>query len=178
MTAATETRSVTAEPLTAAAFAPFGTVIDTATVTPRPMNGGMARRFHDLAAIEVVGEGANAVIGLVEAEPYPLPLCLSLVERHPLGAQAFVPLSAAPFLIVVCPDEAGRPGRPQAFVTTRPFQGICYARGTWHGVLTPFGTRQDFVVIDRGGRTEDVPGANLEEHTFAQPWTVHVPGKA
>ncbi|WP_409567600.1 ureidoglycolate lyase [Methylobacterium sp. J-030] len=168
-----ETRSVTAEPLTDAAFAQFGSVIDTASVAPRPMNDGMARRFHDLAAIEVVGEGARAMIGRVEAEPYPLPLRLSLVERHPLGAQVFVPLSAAPFLIVVCPDEGGRPGRPRAFVTTRPFQGICYARNTWHGVLTPFGARQDFVVIDRGGA-----GANLEEHRFAQPWTVHLPGTA
>ncbi|MCJ2090005.1 ureidoglycolate lyase [Methylobacterium sp. E-005] len=168
-----ETRFVTAEPLTEAAFAPFGTVIDMATVAPRPMNGGMARRFHDLAAIEVVGEGARTVIGLVEAEPYPLPLRLSLVERHPLGAQAFVPLSAAPFLIVVCPDEGGQPGRPRAFVSARPFQGICYARNTWHGVLTPFGARQDFVVIDRGG-----PGLNLEEHTFVQPWTVQVPAGA
>jgi len=173
MTGMSVARSITAEPLTDAAFAPFGSVIDTATVAPRPMNGGMARRFHDLAAIEVAGEGARAVIGRVEAEPYPLPLRLSLVERHPLGSQAFVPLSAAPFLIVVCPDEAGRPGRPRAFVTTRPFQGICYARGTWHGVLTPFGARQGFVVIDRGGS-----GVNLEEHVFAQPWTVHGPDTA
>lgn len=173
MSAGPEARSITAEPLTGAAFAPFGTVIDTASVAPRPMNGGMARRFHDLAAIDMAGEGARAVIGLVEAEPYPLPLRLSLVERHPLGSQAFIPLSPAPFLIVVCPDADGRPGRPRAFVTARPFQGLCYARNTWHGVLTPFGARQDFVVIDRGG-----PGTNLEEHTFAQPWTVHGPAMA
>jgi ureidoglycolate lyase len=170
MSAQPATRSVTARPLTAEAFAPFGQVIDTAGTAPRPMNAGMARRFHDLAAIEVVGDGARTVIGLVEAQPYPLPLRLTLVERHPLGAQAFVPLSAAPFLVVVCPDADGRPGRPQAFVTA-PRQGICYARGTWHGVLTPFGASQDFVVIDRGG-----PGANLEEHVFAEPWTIHLPG--
>ena len=170
MSAQPATRSVTARPLTAEAFAPFGQVIDTAGTVPRPMNAGMARRFHDLAAIEVVGDGARTVIGLVEAQPYPLPLRLTLVERHPLGAQAFVPLSAAPFLVVVCPDADGRPGRPQAFVTA-PRQGICYARGTWHGVLTPFGASQDFVVIDRGG-----PGVNLEEHVFAEPWTIHLPG--
>lgn len=165
-----DARRIVAQPLTAAAFAPFGTVIDAAAVEPRPMNAGMARRFHDLAEIEVVGEGARVVIGLVEAQPYPLPLRLGLVERHPLGAQAFLPLSAAPFLVVVCPDEKGRPGRPQAFVTA-PRQGICYARNTWHGVLTPYGQPQDFVVVDRGG-----PGVNLEEHTFAEPWTVHLPG--
>ncbi|APT31734.1 ureidoglycolate lyase [Methylobacterium phyllosphaerae] len=165
-----DARGIVAQPLTAAAFAPFGTVIDAAAVAPRPMNAGMARRFHDLAEIEVVGEGARVVIGLVEAQPYPLPLRLGLVERHPLGAQAFLPLSAAPFLVVVCPDEEGRPGRPQAFVTA-PRQGICYARNTWHGVLTPYGQPQDFVVVDRGG-----PGVNLEEHTFAEPWPVNLPG--
>jgi len=163
------TRIIIARSLTAAAFAPFGTVIDMAQVAPRPMNAGMARRFHDLAAIDVTGEDARVVIGLVEAQPYPLPLRLTLVERHPLGAQAFVPLNAAPFLVVVCPDEKGRPGRPQAFVTAS-HQGVCYARNIWHGVLTPFGAAQDFVVIDRGG-----PGANLEEHVFEQPWSVQLP---
>ena len=66
---------------------------------------------------------------------------------------------------------SGRPGPPRAFVTV-PGQGICYARNPWHGVLTPYGQPQDFVVVDRGG-----PGANLEEHTFAEPWTVHLPGQ-
>jgi ureidoglycolate lyase len=162
-------QTIVAQPLTAAAFAPFGRVIDTAEVASRPMNAGMARRFHDLAEIEVIGDGARVVVGLVEAQPYAVPLWLNLVERHPLGAQAFVPLNAAPFLVVVCPDQAGKPGAPQAFVTS-PHQGICYARNVWHGVLTPFGATQDFVVIDRGG-----PGVNLEEHVFAEPWIVNLP---
>ncbi len=159
-------RRITIEPLTPEAFAPFGTVIDRAAVAPRPMNGGMARRFHDLAAVDVAGPESRVVIGHVEADPYALPLRLSLVERHPLGAQAFVPLNAAPFLVVVCPDEAGKPGRPRAFLTA-PGQGVCYAIGTWHGVLTPLDEPQDFLVIDRGG-----PGLNLEEHTFTESWTI------
>lgn len=165
----TSARKIVAQPLTAAAFAPFGAVIDTAQVASRPMNAGMARRYHDLAEIAVTGDGARVVIGLVEAQPYALPLRLALVERHPLGAQAFVPLNAAPFLVVVCPDQAGTPGAPRAFVTA-PHQGVCYARNIWHGVLTPFGAAQDFVVIDRGG-----PGVNLEEYAFEEPWMVHLP---
>ncbi|MFY9290073.1 MAG: ureidoglycolate lyase [Methylorubrum rhodinum] len=159
-------RTIRIAPLTAEAFAPFGTVIDKAAVAPRPMNAGKARRYHDLAEVQVSGEGSCVVIGHVEAEPYPLPLSLSLVERHPLGAQAFVPLSPAPFLVVVCPDEDGRPGKPLAFLTA-PGQGVCYGLGVWHGVLTPVGAPQDFLVIDRGG-----PGPNLEEHVFDEPWTV------
>ncbi len=162
-------RTLVARPLTAEAFAPFGTVIDKASVAPRPMNAGRARRFHDLAEVAVVGEGSTVVIGHVEAEPYAVPLVLDLVERHPLGAQAFVPLDAAPFLVVVCPEEGGRPGQPQAFLTA-PGQGVCYGVGTWHGVLTPIGGRQDFLVIDRGG-----PGGNLEEYIFDKPWTVLLP---
>ncbi|MHC1999358.1 ureidoglycolate lyase [Methylobacterium sp. CM6241] len=162
-------RHIVARPLTPEAFAPFGTVIDRAAVDPRPMNAGMARRFHDLAEVRTLGEDARVVIGLVEAEPYPLPLRVGLIERHPLGAQAFVPLNDAPFLVVVCPDEDGRPGPPQAFVTA-PGQGVCYAIGTWHGVLTPFGAPQDFLVIDRGGT-----GTNLEEVRLDEPWTVALP---
>ncbi|KQP93254.1 Ureidoglycolate hydrolase [Methylobacterium sp. Leaf113] len=159
---------IVAEPLTQKAFAPFGTVIDKSAVAPRPMNAGRARRFHDLAQVGVVGEDGHVVIGYVEAEPYDLPLAVSLVERHPLGAQAFLPLNAAPFLVVVCPDAGGRPGRPRAFVTA-PGQGVCYAMGTWHGVLTPFGAPQDFIVIDRAG-----PGVNLEEFTFEVPWAIQI----
>ena len=159
-------RRIAVEPLTQAAFAPFGTVIDKAAVAPRPMNAGKARRFHDLARVAVAGADGQVVIGFVEAEPYTLPLRLSLVERHPLGAQAFIPLNAAPFLVVVCPDEGGKPGRPRAFLTA-PGQGVCYALGTWHGVLTPLDHPQDFWVIDRGGS-----GVNLEEHPFDEPWII------
>ncbi|AWN34827.1 ureidoglycolate lyase [Methylobacterium radiodurans] len=162
-------RTLAAHLLTAEAFRPFGTVIDKAAVAPRPMNAGRARRFHDLAAVPVLGAESTVVIGHVEAEPYPVPLVFSLVERHPLGAQAFVPLDASPFLVVVCPDEGGRPGRPQAFLTA-PGQGVCYDAGTWHGVLTPIGAAQDFLVIDRGG-----PGVNLEEYVYEEPWTVTLP---
>lgn len=161
-------RRIVAEPLTREAFAPFGAVIDKDAVTSRPMNAGKARRFHDLAQVRVTGEGGHVVIGYVEAEPYGLPLTVGLVERHPLGAQAFLPLNAVPFLVVVCHDEGGRPGRPYAFVTG-PGQGVCYATGTWHGVLTPFGAAQDFLVVDRGG-----PGVNLEEFTFREPWPIHI----
>lgn len=165
-------RTIHAQPLTRAAFAPFGSVIDKSGVASRPMNSGRARRFHDLAEIHMEGENSLVVVGLVEAEPYQMPLTLSLVERHPLGAQVFLPLSAGNFLVVVCPDESGRPGRPLAFVT-RPDQGVSYHAGTWHAVLTPIEARQEFAVIDRKG-----PGPNLEEHTFDQAWIIHLPERA
>ena len=161
-------RQIKARPLAQETFAPFGTVVDRAGAEPRSMNGGMARRFHDLTRVDVVGDGARVTVGIVEGNPYPMPLGVSLVERHPLGDQAFLPLGDASFIVVVCPDEGGRPGRPLAFVTA-PGQGVRYAMNVWHGVLTPFGVAQDFVVVDRGG-----PGVNLEEHVFDEPWSVTI----
>ena len=163
-------KTVTAEPLTKRAFRPFGDVIETEGAESLLINGGMCRRFNDLTRVEAVGEGARVLVNIFRARPYPLPLKLAMVERHPLGSQAFVPLQPLPFLAIVCPDETGRPGTPRAFLA-QPGQGVNYARNTWHAVLTPIGGEvQDFLVIDRGGE-----GSNLEEFFFADPFEVRLP---
>ncbi len=158
-------RILTAEPLTAAAFAPFGDVIEAAGDS-YPINAGMCDRFHDLARMEFTGDGAHAGISLGYGRPYPLPHAFDLVERHPLGSQAFVPMTEDPFLVVVAPDDGGRPGKPRAFLT-EPGQGVNYLRGVWHGVLTPLGRPANFLIVDRIGE-----GNNLEEFRYADPWTV------
>ncbi len=159
-------RLICAAPLTAAAFAPFGEVIEATGEPSFQINQGMCDRYHDLARIEVAdAEGAPA-ISIGRGRPYALPLELRLVERHPLGSQAWIPLGGDPFLVVVAPDEAGRPGRPLAFMTA-PGQGVSYRRGAWHGVLTPLGRPQAFLVVDRVG-----PGTNLAEHVYDEPWTI------
>ncbi|MBB2960338.1 ureidoglycolate lyase [Methylobacterium sp. R2-1] len=161
-------RTVIAQPLTGDAFAPFGEVIGRDGIKPRPMNGDRASRYHALATAEIVGEGAGVAVSLVDSQPVSLPLALDLVERHPLGSQAFVPLAPERFLVVVCPDVDGRPGPPLAFITA-PGQGVNYRAGTWHGVLAPLRVPQSFVVVDREG-----PGINLEEVFFDQPWRVEI----
>ncbi|SEB47422.1 ureidoglycolate lyase [Nitratireductor aquibiodomus] len=162
-------KRIEAGKLTRDAFAPFGDVIETEGAASFLINADKCRRFHDLASVETAGENARVLINIFRGTPYALPLQLSMVERHPLGTQAFMPLSPAPFLVIVCPDEGGKPGEPRAFVT-RPGQGVNYARGTWHGVLTPIGEPQDFVVVDRGG-----DGNNLEEFHFPDPFEITVP---
>lgn len=153
-------------PLTAEAFAPFGDVIEAAGPPSFAFNGGMADRFHDLARTDVVGEGGRIGVSIGRARPYALPLTLRLVERHPLGSQAFVPLGRDPFLVVVALHEGGAPGAPQAFLTA-PGQGVNYLRGVWHGVLTPLDRAADFLIVDRIG-----PGPNLEEHVYDPPWLI------
>jgi Ureidoglycolate hydrolase len=116
--------------------------------------------------VELGGVHARPLISIFRGQPYELPLELRMVERHPLGSQAFFPLSARPFLVIVAPDEAGTPGTPRAFLTG-PGQGVNIAMNTWHGVLTPLEAESDFLVVDRGGE-----GDNLEEFHFPSPYRV------
>lgn len=159
---------ITAVPLTRENFAPFGDVIDTDCDNHYPINAGRCERYHDLARVEATGPNARVLISLFKATPYEFPLKINMVERHPFGSQAFIPLSPRPFLVVVCHDTPNGPGEPHVFIT-KPGQGVNYPRNLWHGVLTPIGEPQDFVVVDRGG-----DGKNLEEFFFSVPCEVHL----
>jgi ureidoglycolate lyase len=162
-------RVIKVRPLTREAFTQFGDVIDINTTNHYPINGGRAERYHDLATAVAIGDNARVLISIVRGTPYEFPLKLTMVERHPFGSQAFVPLSPRPFVVVVAHDEDGKPGEPQAFLT-HPGQGVNYPRNSWHGVLTPIGETQDFLIVDRGG-----DGVNLEEHFFEEPYELHLP---
>lgn len=152
------------EPLTQAAFAPFGDVLE-ATGDFRLINAGLCQRHHDRARIDV-GSDARPGISIFRAEPRALPYEFALVERHPEGSQAFLPMSEHPFLVIVAPDEDGQPGQPRAFLTNGA-QGVNLHRGTWHGVLTPLTAPGLFAVVDRIGNTP-----NLEEYIYPQAFLV------
>ena len=145
-------------PLTAEAFAPYGDVLDATGSPDKLINQGKCGRFHDKAKLDF--SDGRAGISIFKSEAASLPLALELVERHPEGSQAFIPMSADSFLVVVATDQDGVPSDPKAFVT-EPGQAINFHRGTWHGVLTPLFEPGLFAVIDRIGA-----GINLEEHWF------------
>ena len=164
------TDTIRAEPLSAAAFAAFGDVLDASGDPDRLINEGLCGRFHDRARLDF-GSG-RAGISIFDAVPRRLPYAFSLVERHPEGSQAFLPMTLHPFLVIVAPDADGRPGRPRAFLTA-PGQGINLLRGTWHGVLTPLAAPGLFAAVDRIGA-----GANLEEFRYDAAWRVIGDGPA
>lgn len=147
---------ITIQPLTARAFAPFGDVISFDGEADKIINQGLCGRFHDKA--HLTHHDGRAGISLFDAEPRALPYHLDMLERHPLGSQAFLPMTANPFLVIVAPDDDGQPGRPLAFMT-EPFMGVNYHANIWHGVLTPLSAPGRFAVIDRIGT-----GDNLEEY--------------
>jgi ureidoglycolate lyase len=154
-------RQIRTEPLTAAAFAPFGDVLD-ATGEFRLINAGLCQRHHDRAQLDF-GPDGRAGISIFKAEPRALPYSFDLIERHPDGAQAFVPMSEHPFLVIVA---TGPDATPRAFLTNGA-QGINLHRGTWHGVLTPLHAPGLFAVVDRIGQTP-----NIEEYRYPTPWIV------
>ena len=156
--------------LTAAAFAPYGDVIETAQAEAFPINNGTTTRFHDLAKVETEGPQARTLINLFRGKPFEPPIGIAMLERHPLGSQAFIPLHDRPWLVVVARDDFGSPAEPEAFLV-RPasgrLRGVNYARNVWHHPLLALEAESDFCVIDRGGE-----GNNLEEFFFDRPYEI------
>ena len=158
------TRHLSPRPLNSDDFAAFGQVIALRDQPDRVINQGLCGRHHDLADLDI-GQG-RAGISLFEAQPRPLPLRLDMVERHPLGSQAFLPVSTAGWLVIVAPDRGGVPGRPLVFRADAE-TGVNISRNVWHGVLCPLHDRGLFAVVDRIGAEP-----NLEEFWFDDPWIV------
>lgn len=158
-------RALHVEPLTRAAFAPFGEVIEVDSASARyVVNDGTAIRFHDLVTIDTARDNGQPVVSIFRAQPRVLPFAVSLLERHPLGSQAFVPMSPEVSFVVVVAADPDTP--PRAFLAGHG-QGINYHRGTWHHPLIALERVSDFLVIDRGGE-----GDNCDEVVLDLNWLI------
>ncbi len=150
-----------AEPLTADRFATYGDVIASSRSASEPMNAARFERFDDLCKVDIADDGRVAVSIARCRTPTCLPLRVDMLERHPLGSQAFIPLSPCRMVIVVAPPgESIDSSALRAFVSNGR-QGFNYRRGTWHMPLISFEAGQEYLIIDRGG---DAP--NCEEHVL------------
>lgn len=142
-------RKLNVEPLTADAFAPFGDVIEaSADAQQLSINYGNTTRFHDLAALDVSSEGGRAGVSIFRSRPLDLPIVIRLMEYHPKSSQAFMPLSARPYLVVVAPKGGFDPATMKAFLASG-HQGVNYHAGTWHHFSLALEADSDFLVIDR-----------------------------
>jgi len=152
------------QPLTVADFASFGDVIACAGHAPRLINQGQTERYHALSVATAIGDGAQVGLSIfrnlvVAALPYRI----SMLERHPLGSQTFMPLQGQAFLIVVAPPSHSAPPDEsliRAFVSDGR-QGITYHAGVWHHPLLTFEAPSDFLIVDRLGA-----GVNCDVHSF------------
>ena len=149
-------RMLSPQPLTRAAFRPFGDVIDMDGAAPYTINQGFTERFNDLAFVDVAPEGGSTNVSLFLGQPRPAPIAIRLMERHPLGSQIFIPLQDRPWLVLVAADVHDLASY-RAFTATGR-QGVNYARNVWHHPLLVLDPDSRFAIIDRKG-----PGTNLEE---------------
>jgi ureidoglycolate lyase len=161
-------RTLTLEPLTAQAFAPFGDVIERRQDKQLPMNADRFQRYNDLAAVDV-GDEADAVnVSIIDCVVVSeLPYAIEVLERHPKGSQAFIPLGGEAFVVVVAP-----PGDTPDLAALKAFrvdgrQGINMRRGVWHIPLIGFRKGQTFLIVDYKG------GNNCDTHTLDAPVMLH-----
>lgn len=151
------------QPLTRDAFAPFGEVIAASDAAQHfTINGGNTERYHDLAAIEPGADG-KVIVSIFRGQPRQLPFTVEMMERHPKGSQAFVPMSGRPYLVVVAPAGEAPSAKNLSVFLARGDQGINYATGVWHHPLLALDGICDFLVVDRSG-----PGHNCDEVQLAQ----------
>ncbi|WP_116140288.1 ureidoglycolate lyase [Trinickia diaoshuihuensis] len=155
-------KALAIEPLTREAFAPFGDVIELDGARQIPINQGTTIRYHDLARIDVEEGGGRPLVNVFRGQPRVLPFEVVMLERHPLGSQAFIPLTDRPYLVVVAPAGELRTDAIRAFAT-HGWQGVNYAKGVWHHPLVALDTVSDFIVVDRGGE-----GHNCDEQWLAE----------
>jgi ureidoglycolate lyase len=155
-------RELTVEPLMPAAFAEFGDVIAAdAARKVFAINQGSTQRYHALARVDLVG--GQAAISLAHAQPFALPLTIAMLECHPLGSQAFIPLHGTRWVVVVATSPEAT---PRAFLADRG-QGVQYHRGTWHHPLIALDQGGEFLVVDRVG-----DGDNCEEVRLNERWVI------
>ena len=163
------THTLTVLPLTVERFAPFGDVIETSIEHKQAMNSSKFERYSDLAQINIGPDtGGRPSISIARCRTATaLPYRVDMLERHPLGSQAFIPLSRFPFIVVVAPAaEDVEVDEITAFVTNGR-QGINYHQGVWHMPMISMQREQEFLIIDRAMEGEE--GENCDEHYLSDP---------
>lgn len=149
------------EPLTQEAFAPFGDVIEMDADKAFMINEGHTRRYHELAEVDVVDGGGTAIFSIFKSTRWGFPLEIKMMENHPLGSQAFLPMQGHDWLIVVSEGVDIPTAETCRAFLAKGEQGVQYGKGVWHHPLLTLVSEQDFWIVDRGG-----DGDNLIEHYF------------
>ena len=141
-------------------FSSYGDLISTDDINPMNINEGYAKRFDNLANLDTSKDSGKTIVSIFSALKRTFPMKIHMMEKHPLGTQAFIPMKETTFLAFVAPSgKSPEIDKIQSFVIP-PKRGINYKPGIWH---FPLISTEDtnFLVIDRKGI-----GENLIIHKF------------
>ena len=141
-------------------FKKFGEVISTKKIKPININNGYAKRFDNLCKINTSLKKGNTIMSIFSARKRKFPMNIKMMEKHPLGSQAFIPMKETKFLVFVAP-KGKKPNvkKIESFIIPKQ-TGINYKPGIWHFPLISI-KNMNFLVIDRKGI-----GNNLAIHNF------------
>ena len=151
---------VKAKNITKKKFSKFGQLINTSKKNPININNGYAKRFDNLINIDTSKKKGRAIVSIFKAKKRAFPMKIDMMEKHPLGSQAFIPMEDTKFLVFVAPKGI-KPNinKIQSFVVPKQ-TGVNYKAGIWHFPLISL-KNTNFLVVDRKGK-----GNNLIIYKF------------
>ena len=149
------------KPITKENFSKFGDMITTENIKPLEINNGYAKRFDDIAKIDTSNENGETTISIFSALKRSFPMKIDMMEKHPLGSQAFIPMKETTFLTLVAP-EGEKPDleKIESFIVPKGI-GVNYKTGIWHFPLIST-EDMDFLVVDRKGLGNNLVIENLD----------------
>ena len=143
-------RTITPKSITKENFSKFGDLITTKDIDPITINDGYAKRFDNIAKLDTSKENGKTTISIFSALKRTFPMKVNMMESHPLGSQAFIPMKETTFLCFVAPSgEKPDLNKIESFIIP-PGLGINYKPGTWHFPLIST-EDMNFLVVDRKG---------------------------
>ena len=150
------------KPITKENFSKFGDMITTNDIKPLEINNGYAKRFDGIANVDTSKDNGETIISIFSALKRSFPMKIDMMEKHPLGSQAFVPMKETTFLVFVAP-KGNKPdlNKIEAFIIP-PGIGVNYNPGTWHFPLIST-ENMNFLVIDRKGSGDNLVIENLDK---------------
>ena len=153
------------KPITKENFSKFGDMITTENIKPLEINNGYAKRFDEIAKLDTTSENGQTTISIFSALKRSFPMKVDMMEKHPLGSQAFIPMKETVFLSFVAP-EGNKPdlARVEAFIIPKGI-GVNYNPGIWHFPLIST-EDMNFLVVDRKGPGDNLVIKNLDKENI------------
>ena len=154
--------TINPKPITKENFSKFGDMITTDDIKPLEINNGYAKRFDGIANVDTSKDNGKTIISIFSALKRSFPMKINMMEKHPLGSQAFVPMKETTFLVFVAPKSNKLDlNKIEAFIIP-PGIGVNYNPGTWHFPLIAT-EDMNFLVVDRKGSGDNLIIESLDK---------------